>query len=129
MAADSCAKGAFSKLSFSACDSIQHRHHRAHACSIRITHGNGFGCAREAGVSGIDIEIEDRCRITRDNLAGLPVDIVHPVYKSGDVVKVSNGAFSILASLEIHDCWRGTACSRVNASPADFHIMRRVDAM
>jgi hypothetical protein len=123
MAADGRAERALTVPPLAARHRIQHRLHRADRGAVGIADGDGFRGARQAGIGGVHVQIEDGRRIPRHDRPVIPVDIVQPVHQPGDVVKVGHRAFAVAAGLKIHDRRRGPAGAGMHPPPADLDVM------
>ena len=129
MAAHSGAERPLAVLAVATSDSVKHRLHRAHRCAVGVTDGNRLCGARQAGIGGVHIKVEDGLCIPRHDRAMIPVDIVQPIHQSGNVVKVSHRAFTVAAGFEIHDRRGRAARASVDALATDFDVMDRINAV
>ena len=129
MTADSRAEWPFAIPARTARDHVEHRLHGAHRIAVGIADGDRFRGTRQAGIGGVDVKIEGRFGVARHDRTVVPVDIVEPVDKPGNVIKIGHGAFAVLAGFEIHDGGGGTAGAGMYTPRADLQIVDRVNAV
>ena len=97
------AKRALAKPALAARRHVEHGHRRLYALRHHDTDATGLGSAAHHGVGGVDVEVGGAFHVARDDRTQAPVDVVEYIDQAGDVVKVGQGRFAILAGVDVDD--------------------------